>query len=65
MDFFPRGYLKTQVYARKPQSLQELKGYIEDEAAKISQNMYRNAVNSFVERLHRCLDVHGLSIEKY
>jgi len=65
VDFFLWGYLKAQVYARKLQSLHELKGYIKDEAAKIQQNMCKNAVNSFVTRLHRYIDVHGQSVEKY
>ena len=46
-------------------SLQELKGYIEDKAAKIPQNMCENAVNCFVECFHRPIDVHCQSVEKH
>jgi len=59
IDLFLWGYLKTQVYARKQQSIQELEGYIEDKAAKIPQSMCENVVNCFVERLRCLIDVHG------
>jgi len=65
LDFFVWGYLKNEVYKRKPETIQQLKDFICQEAAKIDGEMCQNAIKSFHGRLKHCIDVDGYSVEYY
>ena len=63
MDFFLWGHLKTQVYFKKTETIQQLKDAICEEAAKITREMCQNAIQEFKRRLARCLGVSGANVE--
>ena len=47
LDFFLWGHLKTQVYSKKTETIQQLKDAICEEAANITREMCQNAIHSF------------------
>lgn len=63
LDFFLWGYLKSKVYATKPQNLDELRNRILQEAALIDRDMIRSAVTHFYNRIAFCQEVEGLQFE--
>lgn len=54
------GYLKSKVYATKPQILDDLRRRILEEAALIPRDYIRNAVSGFYDRLSYCQTVNGI-----
>lgn len=63
LDFFVWGHLKTQVFSRKPQTLQQLKDLICEEAQNISLEMCQNALSSFRSRLEKCIELKGANVD--
>lgn len=65
LDFFMWGYVKDKVYARKPRTLTELKGFIEDVFLKLEINdtMRKNVIKSIPDRLQDCINVEGDTFE--
>jgi len=63
-DYFFWGYLKSKVYIIKPQDLDDLRQRIVYEINLIPQQIYRNAVLGFYNRLAHCQAVqeHQLNI---
>lgn len=58
-DFFLWGHLKAQVYTHRPTSLEALKEAITQEVAAITPQMTRRAMESFRERLRKCVNNRG------
>ena len=50
MDFFLWGYLKSKVYANKPESLRALKTNIRQEIAKIPVDIFQK----MMENIEKC-----------
>jgi hypothetical protein len=50
-DFFLRGYLKSKLYADRPQNIAELKQRIRDEIASIAVEMFRCVMGNMRSRL--------------
>lgn len=63
LDFFVWGFLKNNVYAKKPRDIVELKNLIIHESSKINPQMCTNAVSSFQKRLQLCIDLNGTNVE--
>lgn len=63
LDFFLWGYLKSKVYATKPQDLDDLRGRITREIELIPPETYRNAVSAVYNRLAHCQAVEGQQFE--
>lgn len=63
LDYFLWGYLKSKVYATKPNNLEELRNRIMQEAARIDGAMIRDAVTHFYNRLAFCQEVQGFQFE--
>jgi len=63
LDFFLWGYLKSKVYATKPQDLDDLRGRITQEVQLIPPETYRNAVSAVYNRLAHCQAVEGQQFE--
>lgn len=62
-DFFLWGFLKSLAYAKKPQTLMELKAAIHDAVAGIDANVIDRCLCEFKARMERVLDVGGGHIE--
>lgn len=62
-DFFLWGYLKGRVYKTRPRNLQELQQRIQDECDVIPAEYFRNAIDSFYNRLAYCQEVNGALFE--
>jgi len=52
-DFFLWGYLKSQMYKKKPRTMVDLKQNIRDEVATISPTMLQRVMQNFHETLAR------------
>lgn len=64
-QYFLWGQIKNVVYNRKPETLQGLKDFIEEEAGLITAEWCENAIQKFHESLKFCIDNSGSSVEKY
>ena len=62
-DFFLWGYLKERVYRDRPKTIQELKIAIDREIKLIPQEMTKNVMKSFKNRLQQCVDSKGHHIK--
>lgn len=62
-DFFYWGFVKNKVYKRQPQSLEEMKTFIQEESASITPEILRNVRNAFQRRLQKCIQLDGCSVE--
>lgn len=58
-DFFLWGFLKSNVYKNRPQTLQELKLAIEEEIRNIDVDVLRRVMLNFVNRLQHCIVSNG------
>jgi hypothetical protein len=58
-DFFLWGYLKSEVYVRKPRTVDDLKFSIREEIATVPQEMLVNVIQSFEKRLRTCVRQEG------
>lgn len=58
-DFFLWGYLKQKVYARRPQTLQDLKLYISEEIQNVNPELLGRVMENFKKRLQYCIDSQG------
>jgi hypothetical protein len=58
-DFFLWGYLKSQMYEKKPRSTVDLKQNIRDKVAAISPTMLQQVLQNFLKRLQECVDNKG------
>ena len=58
-DFFSGGYLRAKVCARRPGTIQKLKGAIRQEVAAIPPAMTCKAMDNFRERLQQCVINNG------
>ena len=60
-DFFLWGTLKLKVKRRSPQTIEEMKEYLEEEIATLNQNkeLLRSVYDNFVHRLHICVQSGG------
>jgi hypothetical protein len=57
--FFLWGYLKSEVYVRKPRTVDDLKFSIREEIATVPQEMLVNVMQNFQERLRTCVRQEG------
>lgn len=64
LDYFLWGYLKDKVYVIKPRDLDELRQRITDEIDLIPQQILRNVVAAFYNRLAHCQTVNGQQFEQ-
>lgn len=62
-DFFLWGYMKSRIYRTQPANLDDLRRRIEQEFEELQQGMVNRAIDSYVRRLERCLEVNGASVE--
>lgn len=62
-DFFLWGYIKSKVYRTQPATLDELQQRIEYEFAHLDQAMVDRAIDAYVTRLEKVLEVGGGSVE--
>jgi hypothetical protein len=62
-DFFLWGYIKDRVYRTLPASLDELEDRIRHEFEILPQDMIDRAIDGYVHRLEKCLEVNGQSVE--
>jgi len=58
-DFYLWGYLKSNVYVRKPRTVGDLKVPIREETATVPQEMLVNVTQNFEERLRTCVRQEG------
>ena len=58
-SFFLWGYLKSQVYVRKPHTVDDLKVSIREEIANVPKEMLVNVMQNFEERLRTCVRQEG------
>lgn len=63
LDFFLWGYLKNNVYRHRPDNLQQLEEIIQQEFSKVSNHMCQNAMDAFINRLVKCIDIDGKQVE--
>lgn len=63
IDYFLWGYLKSKVYATKPENLEDLRQRIEIEVRRITPEMIENVQNEFYYRLGYCQDAQGQHFE--
>jgi hypothetical protein len=49
------GYLKSKLYVRKPRTVDDLKVFIREEIATVSQEMLVNVMQNFEEKLRTCV----------
>jgi len=61
-DFFLWGYLKSNVYVRKPRTVDDLKVSIREEITTVPQEMLVNVMQNFEERLRTCVRQEGRHI---
>jgi hypothetical protein len=62
-DYFLWGYLKSKVYANRPNSLQDLRQNIVQEIRQIPRETRQKVLNNFVWRLQECVRVQGGHLE--
>lgn len=53
-DFFLWGYLKSKVYANKPETLKQLKENIREEISNISRDLCENVLKNVIQRARIC-----------
>ena len=58
-SFFLWGYLKSNVYVRKPRTVDNLKVSTPEETATVPQEMLVNVMQNFEERLWMCVRKEG------
>ena len=61
-DFYLWGYLKSNVYVRKPRIVDDLKVSIREEIATVPQEMLVNVMQNFEKRLRTCVRQEGRHI---
>jgi len=61
-DFFLWGYLKDNVYKRRPSDINSLKEYIKEEFNKIPQEIIKKSCRSIIDRLKQCIEHNGEQI---
>ena len=59
LDYFLFGYLKDEVFKRNPQTLDELRNYVELTIQTIDENVLHNVFQNMHKRIHLCLQVNG------
>lgn len=59
LDYFLWGYLKSKVYHRRPQNLEDLRERIQLETNLITREVLRNVQQEFLHRLAYCQEVNG------
>ena len=62
-DFFLWGYLKSQVYAHKPSTSDELKTLIARSIHEIQQDVIDRSLLEYRKRLHKCMEAGGGHVE--
>jgi hypothetical protein len=62
-DYWLWGYLKEEVYIRKPHDIDTLKKTIEEEIRAVPVLMYQKAMRDFPKRCRLCCDVSGEQFE--
>lgn len=62
-DYFLWGYLKSRVYAHRPQDIAQLKQTIREEIERIPVEMLRNVMNNLRLRLEECFERNGRHLE--
>jgi hypothetical protein len=62
-DFFLWGYLKDQVFERRPENINQLKEFIIEEFDNIPQDMIKRACQSVTERCQLCIELDGRQIK--
>jgi len=63
LDYFFGGYLKSKVYITNPQNLDDLRQRIVHEINLVPQQIDRNAVSGFYNKLAHCHAVQGQQFE--
>ncbi|GBM50075.1 hypothetical protein AVEN_138853-1 [Araneus ventricosus] len=63
MDFFLRGYLKLQVYATSPPTLQDLQRRITDACANVTPAMLHRVQREVQARVQMCIVADGEKFE--
>ena len=63
LDFFPRGYLKQQVYVTLPQALQDIKRRITDACANVSPSMLQRVQCEIQTRILMCIAADSAKFE--
>ncbi|XP_044255269.1 uncharacterized protein LOC123005541 [Tribolium madens] len=58
-DFLLWGYLKSQVYANKPQTIAALKENIRQECEQLSPEILRNVMENAIKRAQLCINTGG------
>ncbi len=61
--FFLWGHLKTVVFEKQPESLDDLKAKIKDECGKITPDTFRLVRQQFENRLFYCMEANGEQFE--
>ncbi|GBO39858.1 hypothetical protein AVEN_245212-1 [Araneus ventricosus] len=64
MDFFLWGYLKQQVYATPPPTLQDLQRRITDACANVAPAMPHHVQREVQARVHTCIVADGEKFER-
>ena len=65
LDFFLWGHIKSQVYASKPATWNNLKDNIQREIANVPVEMCARVVENWVQRIDRCKRTYRMSFIKY
>ena len=63
-DFWLWGYVKDNVYGRKPDTMASLKLMIEEEIGRIPADMIRHVTQSMVDRCQRLIEKNGRQLTK-
>lgn len=58
-DFFLWGYLKSKVYANKPQTIDQLKENIRNEIASITPDILKKVMDNAAIRVQCCIEENG------
>lgn len=64
-DFFLWGAVKERVYAKQPQTMDELKQEIKVAVRGIPQELCRRVCHSVLLRVERCLEMNGGHVEPF
>ena len=64
-DYFLWGYLKSKVYIKPPESIDDLKNKrsVAIESLKQDEELIRRSVRDMIRRVNTCMDVQGRHIE--
>ena len=63
-DFWLWGYVKDSVHGKKPDAVESLKLFIEEEIARIPADMIRHVTQSVVNRFQRLIERNGQQLTK-